>query len=84
MFLFDLGAMVRSRGPWPQLFTMHLDQRRLSFLTDNAYISVNPGAVSNKLPLRLLYPQSEYTTNAENVLKQGTINALTTKLFWEP
>jgi len=59
------------------------DQRRLNFLPAG-YISVNPSKVSNKLPLRLLYPQSEYTTNAENVLKEGTIDPFTTKLFWEP
>jgi Starch-binding associating with outer membrane len=64
-------------------FESYADQRRLDFLPAG-YISVNPGKVSNKLPLRLLYPQSEYTTNAENVLKEGTINPFTTKLFWEP
>lgn len=60
------------------------DQRRLHFLTDNSYISVNPSRVSNMLPLRLLYPQSEYTTNGENVLKEGTIDPFSSKLFWEP
>lgn len=59
------------------------DQRRLNFLP-TGFISVNPSKVSNTLPLRLLYPQSEYTTNAENVLKEGTINAFTSKIFWEP
>jgi hypothetical protein len=59
------------------------DQRRLDFLPAG-YISVNPSRVSNKLPLRLLYPQSEYTTNSENVLKEGTIDPFSTKLFWEP
>jgi hypothetical protein len=59
------------------------DQRRLNFLPAG-FISVNPSRVSNTLPLRLLYPQSEYTTNGDNVLKQGTINQFTSKLFWEP
>ena len=60
------------------------DLRRLNFLIDNSYISVAPGKLSNTLPVRLLYPQSEYTTNSENVLKEGKINALTSKLFWQP
>ncbi|MEP6682952.1 MAG: SusD/RagB family nutrient-binding outer membrane lipoprotein [Parafilimonas sp.] len=60
------------------------DQRRLHFLTDNSYISSNPAKVANTLPLRLLYPQSEYTTNSSSVQAEGTIDAYTTKLFWEP
>ena len=59
------------------------DIRRLNFLPDNGYISKNEGRVSNTLPVRLLYPQSEYTTNSENVNKEGTINAFTSKLFWQ-
>lgn len=60
------------------------DLRRLKFLKDMSYISADPAKVSNTLPLRLLYPQSEYTTNSENVLNQGSINAFTTKIFWIP
>jgi len=59
------------------------DERRLHFLPAG-YISVNPNRISNTLPLRLLYPQSEYTTNTENVEQEGTINQFTTKIFWEP
>ncbi len=61
----------------------YADQRRLNFLPEG-YISVNPARISNTLPLRLLYPQTEYTTNSVNVLKEGTINPFTSKLFWEP
>ena len=60
------------------------DQRRLHFLTDNNYISISPAKISNTLPLRILYPQSEYTTNADNVNKVGTINIFSSKIFWEP
>ena len=60
------------------------DQRRLHFLPDNGYISANPAKVSNTLPLRLLYPQSEYTTNSSSVSAVGTIDPFNTKLFWEP
>ena len=60
------------------------DQRRLHFLPDNGYISKNSARLSNSLPLRLPYPQSEYTTNSANVLAVGDIDPLTTKIFWEP
>jgi hypothetical protein len=60
------------------------DLRRLNMLTDNSYISVDPGKLSPTLPVRLLYPQSEYTSNSVNVSKEGTINPFTSKLFWAP
>jgi hypothetical protein len=59
------------------------DQRRLYFLPEG-FISVNPSRLEDQLPLRLLYPQSEYTTNNESVSAVGTINQFTTKIFWEP
>ena len=61
-----------------------LDENRLHFLTDMGFISTFSGKVSNKLPLRLLYPQSEYTTNYTNTPKQVASDAFTSKLFWEP
>jgi hypothetical protein len=60
------------------------DLRRLNMLTDMSYISVAPGKLSNTLPVRLLYPQTEYTTNSANVSKEGSINVFTSKLFWMP
>ena len=60
------------------------DLRRLNMIPNTGYISVNPGKVSNVLPVRLLYPQSEYTTNADNVNGEGTINAFSSKIFWQP
>lgn len=60
------------------------DLRRLNMIPDNGYISVNPSRRANSLPVRLLYPQSEYTTNAESVNAQGTINPYTSKIFWQP
>jgi hypothetical protein len=60
------------------------DIRRLNMMPNNGYISVNPGRLANVIPSRLLYPQTEYTTNGENVKAQGTINQFTTKLFWQP
>jgi hypothetical protein len=59
------------------------DERRLHFLPPG-FISHNPSKLANELPLRLLYPQSEYTTNNESVTAVGDINQFTTKIFWEP
>lgn len=59
------------------------DQRRLHFLPAG-FISNDANRVSNTLPLRVLYAQSEYSTNAESVQKEGTINIFTSKIFWEP
>lgn len=60
------------------------DLRRLNMIPNNGYISVNPSKVSPTLPVRLLYPQSEYTTNGGSVGAEGPINAFTSKLFWQP
>ena len=60
-----------------------VDVRRLNMLPAG-YISVNPGRVSNTLPARLPYPQTEYTTNSANVNAQGSINIFTSKIFWQP
>ncbi|MDF2193336.1 SusD/RagB family nutrient-binding outer membrane lipoprotein [Paraflavitalea sp. CAU 1676] len=60
------------------------DLRRLNMIPNKGYISVNPGKLSNSLPNRLLYPQSEYTTNSANVNAQGKIDQFTSKLFWQP
>lgn len=60
------------------------DLRRLSMIPNAGYISANPGKLSNTIPVRLLYPQTEYTTNSTNVNAQGTQNPFTSKLFWQP
>jgi hypothetical protein len=60
------------------------DLRRLDMIPNKGYISVNPGKLRNTVPVRLLYPQSEYTTNATNANAQGTINQFDSKLFWQP
>ncbi|HKH60676.1 MAG TPA: SusD/RagB family nutrient-binding outer membrane lipoprotein, partial [Flavitalea sp.] len=39
--------------------------------------------VGQKLPLRLFYPQSEGTSNGENVKAQGTIDVFNTRIFWD-
>lgn len=60
------------------------DLRRLNMIPDKGYISENPSRLSNSLPVRLLYPQSEYTTNGPNVREEGTLNQFTSKIFWQP
>lgn len=60
------------------------DHRRLNMIPNTGYISVNPSKISTSIPIRLLYPQSEYTTNSANVNAQGTINQFTSKIFWQP
>jgi hypothetical protein len=44
--------------------------------------SIDPSAIGHNLPTRILYPTRELSTNAANVGKQGTINPLTSKIFW--
>jgi hypothetical protein len=60
------------------------DLRRLNMIPNTGYITVNPGKLSNSVPVRLLYPQSEYTTNGQNVNAQGTQNQFSSKIFWQP
>lgn len=60
------------------------DLRRLNMMPDDGYISVNDSRLSNSLPVRLLYPQSEYTTNGSNVRAHEPINQFVTKIFWQP
>jgi len=46
-------------------------------------ISVSPQNTSTVIPVRLLYPQTEYNYNAANVGEQGTINQFTSRVFWD-
>lgn len=45
-------------------------------------ISVSPQNTSTKIPVRYLYPQSEYNYNPANVAAEGTIDRYT-KIFWD-
>lgn len=58
------------------------DYRRLNIPADIP-ISNNPAASVRKVPVRLLYPQSEYNYNPDNVLSQGTISQFTSRIFWD-
>lgn len=47
-------------------------------------ISVDPGTPAGaKIPVRLFYPQNEYNYNAANVAAEGTINVITSRIFWD-
>jgi hypothetical protein len=58
------------------------DYRRLNIPADIP-ISNNPAASVRQVPVRLLYPQSEYNYNPENVLAQGAISQFTSRIFWD-
>ena len=45
-------------------------------------ISVSPQNTSTKIPVRYLYPQSEYNYNAANVGGQGAVSRYS-KIFWD-
>ncbi len=47
-------------------------------------ISVYPGVSAPHIPYRLQYPTSEYSYNAANAKAQGTIDPITSKIFWMP
>jgi hypothetical protein len=48
-----------------------------------APVSIYPGALGGgKQVSRILYPTVEYSTNADNVAAQGTIDVFNSKIFW--
>ncbi|MES1198015.1 MAG: SusD/RagB family nutrient-binding outer membrane lipoprotein [Chitinophagaceae bacterium] len=46
-------------------------------------ISVAPQNTSTKIPVRYLYPQTEYNYNPKNVGAEGTVDAFTSRIFWD-
>ncbi|HTJ12668.1 MAG TPA: SusD/RagB family nutrient-binding outer membrane lipoprotein [Dinghuibacter sp.] len=59
------------------------DWRRLGYPSDLP-VSVYPGTTATHIPYRILYPLSEANYNQANMSAQGTINILTSKIFWQP
>jgi hypothetical protein len=57
--------------------------RRLGYPT-SLPVSQFGGSVATHIPYRLLYPTSEYSYNSTNVNAEGTINNMTSKIFWMP
>ncbi len=58
------------------------DYRRTGY-PDFIHWSADPAKLNATPPVRLLYPQTEISTNNDNVLAQGDINLFTTKIFWQ-
>lgn len=63
-------------------FEAYVDYRRLGFPAD-VPLSLNASVGTRKIPLRLIYPQNEYSFNANNANAQGVINPQTSKIFWD-
>jgi hypothetical protein len=61
-------------------FEAYAEYRRTGY--PNLPTSLDPAAISQTLPTRIPYPQSELTTNAGNLSKEGTINYFSSKIFW--
>jgi hypothetical protein len=47
-------------------------------------VSVFQGSTATHIPYRQTYPTSEYSYNSTNVAVEGTINILSSKVFWMP
>jgi len=58
------------------------DYRRTGF-PDFIHLSQDPARKANIPPVRLLYPQTEISTNNENVVAQGDIKLTGPKIFWQ-
>ncbi|HEY4107467.1 SusD/RagB family nutrient-binding outer membrane lipoprotein [Puia sp.] len=50
----------------------------------NLPVSIYPGTTAPHIPIRLFYPQSEYTANTANVNAQGSVDVINGKIFWMP
>ncbi len=62
--------------------TIWTDYRRTGY-PDFIHWSQDPAKLNATPPVRLLYPQTEISTNNDNVLLQGDINLFTSKIFWQ-
>lgn len=58
------------------------DYRRTGF-PDFLHWTADPARLNDTPPVRLLYPQTEISTNNDNVLAQGTVDLFSTKIFWQ-
>jgi len=58
------------------------DYRRSGY-PHNLHFSEQTDKANDTPPVRLLYPQREISVNNDNVVAVGTINAFTSKIFWQ-
>lgn len=56
---------------------------RRSGIPSTLTFSQDPNKANATPPVRLLYPQREISVNNDNVVAVGTINAFTSKIFWQ-
>jgi hypothetical protein len=56
---------------------------RRSGIPNTLTFSKDPNLANATPPVRLLYPQREISVNNDNVVAVGTINAFTSKIFWQ-
>ena len=78
----NVGAIIYQK--WVALmgtngFEVWIENRRTGYPD----IPVAPNATSTVLPVRLLYPSTEYGTNPLNVPAQTSGDAFTSKVFWD-
>jgi hypothetical protein len=64
------------------VYSTWTDYRRTGY-PNFLHFSADPARQNDTPPVRLLYPQTEINVNNENVLKQGTINLFSSKIFWQ-
>jgi len=62
---------------------MWTDYRRTGLPGVTIHFSEDPNKQNATPPVRLLYPQREISVNNDNVVAVGTINAFTSKIFWQ-
>jgi hypothetical protein len=66
-------------------FEIWCDYRRLPYLTFNENIPLSESPyVEGTVPVRILYPTSEYATNVQNIPAQDAQSHHTQKIFWMP
>jgi hypothetical protein len=58
------------------------DYRRTGY-PDFIHFTQDPARKNDTPPVRLLYPQTEISTNNDNVVAQGTIDLFNSKIFWQ-
>lgn len=62
--------------------TIWTDYRRTGYPELDIW-TADPDRKNDTPPVRLLYPQTEISTNNDNVLAQGDISLFTSKIFWD-
>jgi len=85
-FNYKLSLIIRQK--WAAMntvtpFEAWADYRRLHLPADIP-LSQSPYVDVPAIPLRIIYPTVEYTTNPENVAAEGGTDQHTDKIFWMP